>query len=77
MKDYGAYDMVGSYDNDDYLITIVNGVYTIGERLVEVTVTEPKDIVYGDTTNPTSPSTLLPPTATARTALLLSPILWA
>ena len=52
MKDYGAYDMVGSYDNDDYLITIVNGVYTIGERLVEVTVTEPKDIVYGDTTNP-------------------------
>lgn len=52
VKDYGAYDMVGSYDNDDYLITIVNGVYTIGERLVEVTVTEPKDIVYGDTTNP-------------------------
>lgn len=52
VKDYGAYDMVGSYDNDDYLITIVNGVCTIGERLVEVTVTEPKDIVYGDTTNP-------------------------
>lgn len=52
VKNYGAYDMVGSYDNDDYLITIVNGVYTIGERLVEVTVTEPKDIVYGDTTNP-------------------------
>ena len=52
VKDYGAYDMVGSYDNDDYLITIVNGVYTVGERLVEVTVTEPKDIVYGDATNP-------------------------
>lgn len=52
VKDYGAYDMVGSYDNNDYLITIVNGVYTIGERLVEVTVTEPKDIVYGDATNP-------------------------
>lgn len=51
IKDYGAYDLVGSYDNGNYDITIINGVYTIGERLVEVTVTEPADITYGDAVN--------------------------
>lgn len=50
--DYGAYDLVGSYENGNYDVTIVNGVYTIGERLVEVTVTEPADSVYGDMSNP-------------------------
>lgn len=50
--DFGAYDLVGSYDNGNYDVTIVNGVYTIGERLVTVTVTEPADSVYGDMVNP-------------------------
>lgn len=52
ITDFGAYDLVGSYDNGNYDVTIVDGVYTIGERLVEVTVTEPADSIYGDMTDP-------------------------
>lgn len=52
ITDFGAYDLIGSYDNGNYDVTIVNGVYTVGERLVEVTVTEPSDTIYGEMTNP-------------------------
>ncbi len=54
----GKYTLLGEAQNSNYDISIVyndgdeNAEYTVAERVVTITVTEPEDFVYGDQENP-------------------------
>lgn len=51
----GDYDIIPVFAadaNSDYEITVVNGTFTVVERMIQVNVTVPSDAVYGEVENP-------------------------
>lgn len=51
----GEYDIIPVFAadaNSDYEITVVNGTFTVVERMIQVNVTVPSDAVYGEVENP-------------------------
>lgn len=51
----GDYDIIPVFAadaNGDYEITVVNGTFTVVERMIQVNVTVPSDAVYGEVENP-------------------------
>lgn len=51
----GDYDIIPVFAadaNSDYEITVVNGTFTVVERVIQVNVTVPSDAVYGEVENP-------------------------
>lgn len=50
--DYDIIPVFAANANSDYEITVVNGTFTVVERMIQVNVTVPSDAVYGEVENP-------------------------